>query len=36
MRISVDYLVLDTPTVLADLDTPEDYARAGAGDTEGS
>jgi molybdenum cofactor cytidylyltransferase len=33
---SVDYLVLDTPTVLADLDTPEDYARAGAGDTEGS
>ncbi len=24
----VDYLVVDTPTVLADLDTPEDYAKA--------
>lgn len=27
-RDLVRYLVLDTPTILADLDTPEDYARA--------
>lgn len=25
---SIDYLVVDTPTILADLDTPEDYARS--------
>jgi molybdenum cofactor cytidylyltransferase len=27
-RAAVDYLVVDTPSVLADLDTPEDYERA--------
>ncbi len=27
---SIDYLTLDTPTILADLDTPDDYARASA------
>jgi molybdenum cofactor cytidylyltransferase len=27
---SIDYLVLDTPTILADLDTPEDYAASAA------
>ena len=26
---AIDYLVVDTPTILADLDTPEDYAAAG-------
>ena len=28
---AVDYLVVDTPTVLADLDTPQDYAQATSG-----
>jgi molybdenum cofactor cytidylyltransferase len=28
-RADIDYVTVDTPTILADLDTPEDYAREG-------